>query len=46
MVHKLAKVIYKPNTESTDEYIVIANPEEVRIHLATYRSFLITTFSI
>jgi hypothetical protein len=29
MGKSLTKVIYKPDSQSTDEYIVIVNPEEV-----------------
>lgn len=27
----LTKIIYKPDTQSTDEYTIIVNPEEVRV---------------
>lgn len=30
MPKSLSKVVYKPDTQSTDEYIVIVNPQEVR----------------
>lgn len=33
-----AKVVYKPDTQTTDEYIVIVNPETVRLIFAV-RSF-------
>jgi len=26
----ITKVIYKPDTQSSDEYFIIVNPEEVR----------------
>ena len=26
----ITKVVYKPDTQSSDEYIIIVNPEEVR----------------
>lgn len=29
MAPSLTKVIYKPDSQSTDEYIIIVNPEEV-----------------
>ena len=32
MGKSLTKVIYKPDSQSTDEYIVIVNPEEVSSH--------------
>jgi len=30
MVHPLTKVVYKPDTQSTDEFTVIVNPEEYK----------------
>lgn len=30
----IAKVIYKPSTQSTDEYTVVVNIDEVRVLLA------------
>jgi hypothetical protein len=33
MVHQLHKVVYKPDSQSTDEYIVIVNKDEVRYFL-------------
>ena len=26
----ITRVVYKPDTQSTEEYIIIVNPEEVR----------------
>lgn len=33
MTKALTKVVYKPDSQSTDEFIAIVNPEEVRIQL-------------
>lgn len=32
----LHKVVYKPDSQSTEEYIIIVNPEEVSILLPIY----------
>ena len=34
----LTKIIYKPDTQSSDEYLIIVNPEEVRHTLQIARS--------
>ena len=31
----ITKIIYKPDTQSSDEYLIIVNPEEVR-HTLNY----------
>jgi hypothetical protein len=28
--HQTTRVVYKPDTQSTEEYVAIINPEEVR----------------
>ena len=43
MVKALTKVVYKPSTQSTDEYTVIVNSEEV--FLSTYSQMLCDTHS-
>ena len=40
MPHTLTKVIYKPDTQSTDEFTIIVNPEQVR---KSRRSFIISS---
>ena len=32
MGRELTKVVFKPSTEATEEFMVIVNPDEVRIH--------------
>lgn len=33
MAKAITKVVYKPDTQSTDEFIAIVHPAEVRWHL-------------
>ena len=40
MVKSTTKLIYKPDSQSTDEYIMFVNPEEVSAGLAMPRSHL------
>ena len=35
----IAKVIYKPSTQSTDEYTVVVNVEEVRVYCTVIDAF-------
>ena len=44
MTKELTKVVYKPDSQSTDEYIMIVNKPEVRTLLPfMYASYLLST---
>ena len=45
MTKSLTKVIYKPDSQSTDEYIAIINPEQVSIpHFTSENIFILGSF--
>ena len=44
MTKELTKVVYKPDTQSTDEYIMIVNQPEVKVILSLFQPMLINLF--